>query len=60
MKDKNERDSAPDSQSEDFNAVEFMRKRREEISKETEGMTPDEELKFFTEKFVEYERKKRN
>lgn len=43
----------------DFDAVEFMRKRREELSKETEGMTPDEELQFFAEKFVEYERKKK-
>jgi hypothetical protein len=48
-----------ESESNDFNAVEFMRKRREDLSKETEGMTPDQELKFFAEKFVEYERKKK-
>jgi hypothetical protein len=42
---------------ESFDAVKFMRTRREELGKETEGMTPDEELKFFAEKFVEYKRK---
>jgi hypothetical protein len=30
-----------------FDAVAFMRKRREEISKEIEGMTPQQEIDFF-------------
>jgi hypothetical protein len=60
MKDKNQNETAPDSTSKEFDAVEFMRKRREEISKETENMTPEEELNFVREKFVEYERKKRS
>jgi hypothetical protein len=37
-----------------------MRKRREEIGKATEYMTPEEELNFVREKFVEYERTKRS
>jgi hypothetical protein len=30
-----------------FDAVAFMRKRREEISKEIEGMTPQQEIEYF-------------
>lgn len=45
------------SEIENFDAVKFMRARRDELTRETEGMTPEEELKFFAEKFVEYKRK---
>ena len=30
-----------------FDAVAFMRKRRDEISKEIEGMTPQQEIEYF-------------
>ncbi len=30
-----------------FDAVAFMRKRRDQISKEIEGMTPQEEIEYF-------------
>jgi hypothetical protein len=30
-----------------FDAVEFMRKKREEISKEIEGMSPQQEIEYF-------------
>ncbi len=30
-----------------FDAVAFMRRRREEISKEIEGMTPKQEIEYF-------------
>ena len=33
-----------------FDAVEFMRKRRDEISKEIEGMTPQQEIEYFKKK----------
>lgn len=33
-----------------FDAVAFMRKRREQISKEIEGMTPKEEIEYFRKK----------
>ena len=33
-----------------FDAVEFMRKRREEISKEIQGMSPQEEIEYFKNK----------
>jgi hypothetical protein len=36
-----------------FDAVEFMRIRREQISKEIEGMTPKEEIAFFKKKAAE-------
>lgn len=37
-----------------FDAVEFMRKRREQISKEIEGMTPKEEIAYFKKKAAEF------
>jgi hypothetical protein len=33
-----------------FDAVAFMRKRREEISKEIEGLTPEQEIEYFKKK----------
>ncbi|MCE2733445.1 MAG: hypothetical protein O9302_07245 [Cyclobacteriaceae bacterium] len=33
-----------------FDAVEFMRKRRETISKEIDGLTPEEEIRYFKQK----------
>jgi hypothetical protein len=35
-----------------FDAVAFMRKRREEISKEIEGMTPQQEIEYFKKNAV--------
>lgn len=37
-----------------FDAVEFMRRRREQISKEIEGMTPKEEIEYFKKKAAEF------
>jgi len=37
-----------------FDAVEFMRRRREEISKEIDGMTPKEEIAYFKKKSAEF------
>lgn len=39
-----------------FDAVAFMRKRREEISREIEGMTPKEEIEYFKKKAKEVNR----
>ncbi len=36
-----------------FDAVAFMRKRRKEISKEIEGMTPQQEIAYFKRKAAE-------
>lgn len=36
-----------------FDAVAFMRKRRDEISKEIEGMTPQQEIEYFKRKAIE-------
>lgn len=33
-----------------FDAVEFMRRRRDKISKDVEGMTPKEEIEYFNKK----------
>lgn len=41
-----------------FDAVVFMRKRREEISKEIEGMTPEQEIAYFKNKAAELIKKK--
>ncbi len=41
-----------------FDAVDFMRKRREEISKEIEGMTPKQEIEYFKKKAVEFNKSK--
>ena len=41
-----------------FDAVAFMRKRREEISKEIEGMTPQQEIEYFKKGAAEF--RKRN
>ncbi len=41
-----------------FDAVAFMRKRREEISKEIEGMTPKQEIEYFKKKAAEFRKKK--
>ena len=30
-----------------FDAVEFMRKKRDEISRQIEGLTPEQEIEFF-------------
>lgn len=40
-----------------FDAVEFMRRRREEISKEIEGMTPKEEIEYFKKHAAEFSKK---
>ncbi len=37
-----------------FDAVAFMRKRREEISKEIKGMTPKQEIEYFKGKAAEF------
>lgn len=37
-----------------FDAVEFMRRRREEISEHIEGMTPKEEIEYFKKKAKEF------
>ena len=36
-----------------FDSVAFMRKRRDEISKDIEGMTPKEEIAYFKQKAAE-------
>jgi hypothetical protein len=40
-----------------FDAVEFMRQRREEISKDIEGMTPKEEIEYFKKKAAEFNKR---
>ncbi|UXE66477.1 MAG: hypothetical protein KA713_18820 [Chryseotalea sp. WA131a] len=40
-----------------FDAVEFMRQRREEISKDIEGMTPKEEIDYFKRKAAEFNKR---
>ena len=42
-----------------FDAVAFMRKRRDEISKETEGMTPQQVIRYFKEN-GEYMKRSKN
>jgi hypothetical protein len=42
-----------------FDAVAFMRKRRDEISKEIEGMTPKEEIAYFKKKATELRERKK-
>jgi hypothetical protein len=37
-----------------FDAVDFMRKRREMISKEIDGLTPEEEIRYFKLKAAEF------
>lgn len=41
-----------------FDAVAFMRKRREEISEEIKGMTPEQEIEYFRKKAQEFKKKK--
>ena len=41
-----------------FDAVAFMRKRRDQISKEIEGMTPEEEIKYFKKNAAKLKSKK--
>ena len=41
-----------------FDAVAFMRKRRDEISKEIEGLTPRQEIEYFKRNAVEVKTKK--
>ena len=41
-----------------FDAVEFMRRRREEIAKEIEGMTPQQEIAYFKKKATEVKMRK--
>ncbi len=41
-----------------FDAVAFMRKRREEISKEIKGMTPQQEIEYFKKNAVQLKTKK--
>jgi len=38
-------------------AVEFMRQRREQISKDIEGMTPKEEIEYFKKKATEFNKR---
>ena len=40
-----------------FDAVAFMRKRREEISKEIEGMTPKQEIAYFKKGGAEFRKR---
>jgi len=40
-----------------FDAVEFMRQRREQISKDIEGMTPKEEIEYFKTKAAEFNKR---
>lgn len=40
-----------------FDAVEFMRQRREQISKEIEEMTPKEEIAYFKTKADEFNKR---
>jgi hypothetical protein len=41
-----------------FDAVAFMRKRREEISEEIKGMTPEQEIEYFKKKAQEFKNRK--
>jgi hypothetical protein len=41
-----------------FDAVAFMRKRRDEISKEIEGMTPQQEIEYFKKNAIKLKNKK--
>ena len=41
-----------------FDAVAFMRKRRDEISKDIEGMTPKEEIEYFKKKAAQFRNRK--
>lgn len=41
-----------------FDAVAFMRKRREEISKEIEGMDPKQEIEYFKKMAAEFRTRK--
>ena len=41
-----------------FDAVAFMRKRRDEISKEIEGMTPQQEIAYFKKNAAKLSAKK--
>jgi hypothetical protein len=41
-----------------FDAVAFMRKRRDEISKEIEGMTPQQEIEYFKKNATRLKNKK--
>ena len=40
-----------------FDAVEFMRRRREKISKDIEGMTPKEEIEYFKKNAAEFNKR---
>jgi hypothetical protein len=40
-----------------FDSVGFMRQRRQQISKEIEGMTPKEEIEYFKRKADEFKKK---
>ena len=40
-----------------FDAVDFMRRRRDEISKEIEEMTPKAEIEYFKKKAAEFNKK---
>ena len=40
-----------------FDAVEFMRQRREQISKDIGGMTPKEEIEYFKMKAAEFNKR---
>ncbi|MBX2900211.1 MAG: hypothetical protein KF775_11195 [Cyclobacteriaceae bacterium] len=42
-----------------FDAVAFMRKRRDEISKEIEGMTPKQEIEYFKKKAAKLKKVKK-
>jgi hypothetical protein len=41
-----------------FDAVEFMRKRRTQISKDIDSLTPKEELKYFRNQALKLRKKK--
>ena len=43
-----------------FDAVAFMRKRRDEISKEIEGLSPQEEIEYFKKKAAELRSRKKS
>ena len=40
-----------------FAAVEFMRQRREQISKDIDGMTPKEEIEYFKKRAAEFNKR---
>ena len=42
-----------------FDAVAFMRRRREEISKEIDGMTPQQEIEYFRKNAAELKKTKK-